>query len=225
MRAWELRVRTAGGSYERAAARLEPAALAAAAQVAAEKAAVHAAQAACARGGALGVPSWRPSPTSRIMRRVKSSDIGLERSWSEELSAKQWLTKGVKRQCPGCGHRWLDKHRKDECPKCLCTLSLPLWRRHRRAPGEVSTFKERPGSAMASESGVCRYGGQHTWRFGRCAKCGKPEGTELEEAHAAAARTPRVVEGERARQRWVDLPAAYEVVESTVGGSARDVFR
>ena len=56
---------------------------------------------------------------------------------------------------------------------------MPLWQRNRRLPGEASTFKEPPGSAMESESGICRKGGMHLWRYGRCCKCGRSEGSEI----------------------------------------------
>ena len=51
------------------------------------------------------------------------------------------------------------------------------WLAAARLPGEASTFKQKPSSAMASESGHCDKGGLHTWRFGRCTKCGLGEGT------------------------------------------------
>ncbi len=87
--------------------------------------------------------------------------------------------KAQRKQCPSCDFRWLDKHGKDECPKCLVPLSMPEWRRHRRLPGEVSTYKQPPSSAMESASGVCpkgRGGQKHLWRLGRCALCGMAEG-------------------------------------------------
>ena len=87
-----------------------------------------------------------------------------------------------RKQCPTCGHRWLDKYQKDECPKCLVPLSIAESRRNQRLPGEVSTFKQPPGSAMESASGVCPkgQGGQkHLWRFGRCTICGMAEGNAL----------------------------------------------
>ena len=73
----------------------------------------------------------------------------------------------------------------------------------KRLPGEASTFKEPPGSAMESCSGVCKQGGAHEWRFGRCSKCGRAEGTEVEEAFATANPREKVD-----RRRWTSLPAS-----------------
>jgi len=85
--------------------------------------------------------------------------------------------KETRRSCPYCGHAWLDKYSKDECPKCLNPLStlgmVP------RVPGEAVTNKQCASSAMESESGSCPKGGMHTFRFGKCSKCGKGEGKEL----------------------------------------------
>ena len=92
--------------------------------------------------------------------------------------------KEVKRKCPTCLHSWIDKYGKMECPKCLSPLpdfdggSLAV----RRAPGETApVFQQSAMSAMESESGVCSKGGAHTWKFGKCSKCGKGEGAEAVE--------------------------------------------
>uniref|UniRef100_A0A7S0QX86 Uncharacterized protein n=1 Tax=Pyramimonas obovata TaxID=1411642 RepID=A0A7S0QX86_9CHLO len=78
----------------------------------------------------------------------------------------------IKKQCPTCAFNWIDKYRKNECPKCNCLLTAPP----KRAPGEVSTHKKKPGDALESQSGECSRGGAHAWKFGRCNKCGVGEG-------------------------------------------------
>lgn len=81
----------------------------------------------------------------------------------------------VRKKCPTCEFSWLDKYGRNECPKCLQPLG-GAGGAARRAPGEVSTFKQNPASAMESESGSCPKGGAHLWKFGKCSKCAKSEG-------------------------------------------------
>mmetsp|Transcript_9041 Transcript_9041/g.22751 ORF Transcript_9041/g.22751 Transcript_9041/m.22751 type:complete len:373 (+) Transcript_9041:79-1197(+) len=84
----------------------------------------------------------------------------------------------IRRKCPTCDFAWLDKYRKDECPKCLCKLSTAFKDQERRQPGEVSTYKYSPSEAFQSESGKCKKGGHHQWKFGKCLKCDAAEGYE-----------------------------------------------
>ena len=92
--------------------------------------------------------------------------------------------------CPVCGHRSVGtfpqqsmrgNHVWSSCPKCHTDLAkahvLESNGGAKRLPGEVSTFKQKPSSAMESASGRCDKGGPHAWRFGRCTKCGLGEGT------------------------------------------------
>ena len=91
-----------------------------------------------------------------------------------------------KKECPTCGFHWRDCYGRSECPKCLC----PLGGKQRRRPGESSTFRQSPLSAMESESGRCpateRGQGPHKWKWGRCVLCNRGEGEEAKEKQARA---------------------------------------
>mmetsp|Transcript_21994 Transcript_21994/g.43710 ORF Transcript_21994/g.43710 Transcript_21994/m.43710 type:complete len:125 (+) Transcript_21994:37-411(+) len=82
----------------------------------------------------------------------------------------------VKKECPTCGFKWdrpANEAEKKICPKCQSKLEVG---KAVRAPGEVSTNKVSSSSAGESSSGVCKKGGSHMWKFGKCSKCGESEG-------------------------------------------------
>jgi len=107
-----------------------------------------------------------------------------------------------KMECEGCGYKSVPQWLNDEahclkCQKVLKThgglhgygtagLGHPM--ADKRAPGEASTHKASPGSAMESQSGTCAKSpdGTHHWKFGKCSHCGKAEGSAVK---AAAANT------------------------------------
>ena len=97
---------------------------------------------------------------------------------------------GNRRECPTCMHSWIDKYGKNECPKCLQPLrpdtpGIPKEGGYGpREPGEAATYKMPAGSTMQSEKGECPKGGPHTFKFGKCTKCGKGEGSEANDKRA-----------------------------------------
>jgi hypothetical protein len=137
-------------------------------------------------GSARAVLSFVPAAGSGLVT------VEDRRRYHEDLrranAPQSPLKEGEKRrQCPTCLHRWLDRNGKDECPRCLCPMSsgwallkaadaLHAASGQQRTPGETSTIKFRPSSAMESSFGSCSKGGKHTFRFGRCNKCGLEEG-------------------------------------------------
>ena len=84
---------------------------------------------------------------------------------------------GRRRHCRVCEHSWLDVYNMDECPKCCTRLSEPV----KCLPGEASSHRQSPLSAIPSSSGDCPKGGPHRWRFGRCTECWMCQGDELKQ--------------------------------------------
>ncbi|CAE7756019.1 unnamed protein product [Symbiodinium microadriaticum] len=100
----------------------------------------------------------------------------------------------IKMECDKCGYKcipqWLND--KAHCLKCQAVLrtrgSCHETKREvfgaeangegRREPGEVSTFKVGPASAMESSSGSCSMSpdGAHHWKYGKCNYCQMAEG-------------------------------------------------
>ena len=113
-----------------------------------------------------------PLPRSASATSVGSADGGFAKSIRPTTAPKE-----VRKTCPYCAHSWLDKYGKNECPKCLNPLSAGGY--VPRMPGEAVTNKMCASSAMESEFGSCAKGGVHTFRFGKCTKCGKGEGAAL----------------------------------------------
>eukprot|EP00930_Biecheleria_cincta_P079264 TRINITY_DN6702_c0_g2_i2.p1 TRINITY_DN6702_c0_g2~~TRINITY_DN6702_c0_g2_i2.p1 ORF type:complete len:311 (+),score=27.64 TRINITY_DN6702_c0_g2_i2:41-973(+) len=128
----------------------------------------------------------------------------------------------VKIQCPTCGYKSFPQWMNDQAhclkcdavvrtrPSCHQTVAESV-QGARRAPGEVSTYKQPPGSAMESASGCCqqvaegkiaktagtmldpgasegcRAGGKCMFKFARCSKCGRAEGVLQEPARKSPA--------------------------------------
>eukprot|EP00873_Tetraselmis_striata_P043024 jgi/Tetstr1/463288/TSEL_008212.t1 len=109
------------------------------------------------------------------LEEVALAEAEVARAGAEVAEA---VAEEIRRKCPTCDFAWLDKYRKDECPKCLCKLSTAFKDQERRQPGEVSTYKYSPSEAFQSESGKCKKGGHHQWKFGKCLKCDAAEGYE-----------------------------------------------
>lgn len=131
-------------------------------------------------GGGSKAAAGREAAAARVRAGPRTTPPTMSPSVSvASLTGKPNADGETKKACPHCGHTWLDKYGKDECPKCLLPLSTTVYS---RVPGEASTFKAAAGSAMESESGVCpkSNGGPHTWKFGKCSKCGRGEGKELQ---------------------------------------------
>ena len=128
-----------------------------------------------ARAHRLAPPPAQVSVADAVkeMREANSELASKLGGAAAELEKKHRAAADARKSCPSCGHSWLDKYGKDECPKCLSPLGGGGGK---RAPGEASTHKASAGSAMESSSGDCTKGGPHTWKFGKCSKCGLGEG-------------------------------------------------
>lgn len=110
----------------------------------------------------------------------------------------------VKMTCHVCGYKsvpqWLND--KAHCLKCDAIVksrqslhgevdlpeNLQKDLSSHRAPGEASTYKTSPGSAMESAGGSCLKSpdGVHHWKYGKCNYCQKGEGKFVKGAGALA---------------------------------------
>jgi len=110
----------------------------------------------------------------------------------------------VKMTCHVCGYKsvpqWLND--KAHCLKCDAIVksrqslhgevdlpeNLQKDLSSYRAPGEASTYKTSPGSAMESAGGSCLKSpdGLHHWKYGKCNYCQKGEGKFVKGAGALA---------------------------------------
>mmetsp|Transcript_38347 Transcript_38347/g.64419 ORF Transcript_38347/g.64419 Transcript_38347/m.64419 type:complete len:288 (-) Transcript_38347:3092-3955(-) len=72
----------------------------------------------------------------------------------------------IRKKCPTCDWAWLDRYNKNECPKCSNLLVL----------NKLVPTRYHPHSAVESQSGSCKEGGLHKWKFGKCGQCGLSEG-------------------------------------------------
>jgi DNA-directed RNA polymerase subunit RPC12/RpoP len=89
-------------------------------------------------------------------------------------------------QCRVCGFK-LTREKADlgkDCPKCF--QPRPYVPPTTQAAAQSKAASLAPSSAMESSSGSCPKGGAHSWKFGKCSACGKPEGKLVKTAGAFA---------------------------------------
>jgi len=110
----------------------------------------------------------------------------------------------VKLTCHVCGYKSIPQWMNDKahCLKCDAIVktraglhgevdlpeNLQKDLAAHRAPGEASTYKTSPGSAMESAGGSCLKSpnGVHHWKYGKCNYCQKAEGKFVKGAGALA---------------------------------------
>jgi len=111
-----------------------------------------------------------PKGGSHSWRFGRCRECGIGQGYGEHGADGGCENPFLKRQCPRCTFEWQDKYRKDECPKCFLRLSSE------QEGANLRKKTWRPGDAPRSESGECTMGGPHSWKYGRCGKCGVGEG-------------------------------------------------
>lgn len=132
--------------------------------------------------------------TKKFSKESKDSESGKSSKGETRKTSKGRTDDRTKMTCHVCGYKsvpqWLND--KAHCLKCDAILKtrasihgevdLPENMQKdltaSRKPGEASTYKESPGSAMESLSGSCSKSpnGLHHWKYGKCNFCQQAEG-------------------------------------------------
>eukprot|EP00930_Biecheleria_cincta_P079265 TRINITY_DN6702_c0_g2_i3.p2 TRINITY_DN6702_c0_g2~~TRINITY_DN6702_c0_g2_i3.p2 ORF type:complete len:175 (+),score=24.88 TRINITY_DN6702_c0_g2_i3:41-565(+) len=136
----------------------------------------------------------------------------------------------VKIQCPTCGYKSFPQWMNDQAhclkcdavvrtrPSCHQTVAESV-QGARRAPGEVSTYKQPPGSAMESASGCCQ---QEHWKsriFWSEARARKRRLTECIIGNMASAAIARLQRGKLRRPRGQCLIQVHPKVAEQVASA------
>lgn len=163
----------------------------------------------CGRGEA-GVKVYS-EPRSAGYAAYVGNDAPLEVEEPPQLPGVAWKEDAipgreerVKLTCHVCGYKSIPQWMNDKahCLKCDAIVktraglhgevdlpeNLQKDLAAHRAPGEASTYKTSPGSAMESAGGSCPKSpnGVHHWKYGKCNYCQKAEGKFVKGAGALA---------------------------------------
>ncbi|CAJ1433987.1 unnamed protein product [Effrenium voratum] len=126
--------------------------------------------------------------------RQGSKDTSEGRTSSKESNEAAIAKDRTRMTCHVCGYKSVPQWMNDKahCLKCDAVVKtrnsihgeVPVPENVQkdlgasRLPGEASTYKAAPGSAMESASGTCSKSpdGVHHWKYGKCNFCQQPEG-------------------------------------------------